>query len=1619
MAALTRPLTGTGGGEPPVPPIPVAPDNTSPPTIAGNSALGSVLTTSNGSWSGYPYPTFTYQWTRNGSNIGGATGSQYTTQVADVGATIRSVVTATNASGSDTATSSNNIVVDGVAPANTVVPAVTGGPNVGTVLTTTNGTWTGTPTPTYARQWKRDGVNISGATATTYTLVAADAGHAITCTVTATNSAGSAQATSNAVTAVGSAPANTVLPNITGTAEVGQVLTVSNGTWTGVPAPTYTRQWKRNGTNISGATGTTYTLQGADAGTTITATVTATNAMGNASATSAGRSIPAAPSVPVNTVAPVASGSTAIGSTLSVTNGTWTNSPVSYTYQWRRGGTNISGATSSTYVSQAADYNQAVTCQVTATNGAGSGQAVSNGITPVSVPTNTALPAVSGGTTIGDTLSATTGSWNYTPTSFSYQWQKDGVDISGQTASTLDTTGMDAGDYRVGVVAVNATGNSAVAYSTAVTMSAGGGGTALFGYDTVPDGESHFPTESGRILASRFSKGEGAVTRIFARFDNGYGAVNAKVICFADGADPGTMLWATPAHVAADGVVEFALPVAGLSASTAAGSYWLGVVCDSYETYSSTQGDVDGQAIKRAEGYNFASPGAWGATADTYMDSVACVWCEYEGSGGGGLAPSNVTQPALSGDAVEGSTLTTTNGTWNNTPTSYTYAWLSNGVSIGGATSSTYVTTTGDVGSVITSRVTAINAAGSASAVSSNSVGVTAANPGPPVNTVAPAVVGGTTLGNTLTCSTGTWTNTPTSYSYQWQFDDVNISGATSATLNTTGRAEGDYKCVVTATNVEGSNSADSNVITMHESSGIAATFGFDGTSTSSWPSGYGAFLATQFTKNNGEISSASCRLESVSAGANVRLVVYSNNGSNRPGAVLWATTTKTAVNGVNVFTLPGDVSSTDAGGTYWIAVVVDGTGDARISTDYYYDGQWNSGYFHGSISAPPNSPTFEGEYVTTRVCAWCDYTDEGQGAEAPYSITVPVLAGSAMVGATLSASTGTWGGFPPPTYTYQWERDDVNISGETSSTYTSDEGDIGHVITCTVTATNSSGSLSATSLGRTIIDAAELGLNIDFSHVTQSGSRWTNFIAFVDAAVGGSPGYGFSAKDAAYAYKMTNNSTYRTLAINTVEAQVSAAEAAIAGNTNPEVAGDSYLHVGDMISDLALVYEWCNGYLSNGQKTRWAAYADQVMYNVWHPSTATWGGRPASWSGWSTSDPGNNYYYSFIAATAYWSLASDNIELLEWLDENKLNPLRSYMGALIGGGSQEGTGYGASHGDLFVTYKTWEDSDQSALAFVNDHMRDTGKWWLHSLMPTRDKYLPVGDLARESYPNIYDYHRKLMLYIYEMMRLRNDPGDTQQLSDMSWWLNNISIQNVSGFNRKYNLFDPGNNTSTPPSTKNYFGSGTGHVMGRNGWGTGDTFAFFLAGPYGQSHAAQQQGCFLLYNGNFLTASGNIWSHTGINQGVNCNNVLCFRTSANAIIPQSAGTATNSVTLNNDGGFVATANLKPIISNATVTSWNRTATFNATAHQLRVQDSYATTSGTTATFQFVVPSLPTVSGNTITCGDLRAVVSTPASPTINVVNMTSVDSDFQSGYRVDVSGASGSFDVTFYVISKQ
>jgi hypothetical protein len=247
-----------------------APVNTSPPVISpgGNQGIGTVFTSSNGSWFATRPLTFEYRWTRNGTPISGATSQTYTSVSADEGQTLRCEVRATNAFGVSSYIASSNSSTGVSLPVNTVAPVISGSTTLGSVLTTTDGTWTGTATITFSYQWKRGGISIGGATASTYTLVAADSSANIICEVTGTNVAGSVAANSNTITAANFNPVNTIAPTLSpsGTQSTGTVITLGNGTWSGATPITFEYRWTRDNIVISGQTSNTYTIVAGDDG---------------------------------------------------------------------------------------------------------------------------------------------------------------------------------------------------------------------------------------------------------------------------------------------------------------------------------------------------------------------------------------------------------------------------------------------------------------------------------------------------------------------------------------------------------------------------------------------------------------------------------------------------------------------------------------------------------------------------------------------------------------------------------------------------------------------------------------------------------------------------------------------------------------------------------------------------------------------------------------------------------------------------------------------------------------------------------------------------------------------------------------------------------------------------------------------------------------------------------------------------------------------------------------------------------------------------------------------------------------------------------------------------------
>ena len=182
---------------------------------------------------------------------------------------------------------------------------------------------------------------------------------------------------------------------------------------------------------------------------------------------------------PTNTTAPTITGTAKVGQTLTAGDGTWSNTPTSFAYQWLRcnpGGNacdSVANGMQKTYTLVGADRNHTMRVKLTATNADGSASAQSDQTTLVeaatasATPKNTSAPTISGTAKVGQELTAADGTWTGNPSSYSYAWQRCDADIAvcsnviGATGKTYGVRLADLGyRLRVAVTAHNAKGTA-------------------------------------------------------------------------------------------------------------------------------------------------------------------------------------------------------------------------------------------------------------------------------------------------------------------------------------------------------------------------------------------------------------------------------------------------------------------------------------------------------------------------------------------------------------------------------------------------------------------------------------------------------------------------------------------------------------------------------------------------------------------------------------------------------------------------------------------------------------------------------------------------------------------------------------------------------------------------------------------------------------------------------------------------------------------------------------------------------------------------------------------------------------------------------------------------------
>ena len=391
-----------------------------------------------------------------------------------------------------------------------------------------------------------------------------------------------------------------------------------------------------------------------------------------------------------------------------------------------------------------------------------------------------------------------------------------------------------------------------------------------------------------------------------------------------------------------------------------------------------------------------------------------------------GLAVANTVAPTITPEPgaayAEGTQLSASAGSWISISgiTSFAYQWKRCGpagtgcTNIAGATGGTYMLSTGDIGGTVRVAVTATTADGSAPGTSAATPVVSAAAP---KNVTPPTISGTAVVGETLTASTGIWSGSNPVFTYQWQKCDANGTAASCA--NIAGATANVYVPVnddvgstlrvrVTATNSLGSATKESNPTPVVASTRPANT---------SLPA-----IAENLGLDGTTVTSYSAT----------------------PG--LWT--------GAPTITFGYQWRRCDSGGANCKDI------PAAISSTYFPSSADLGSRLRVAVTATNTFGTATAVSEPTSVLA----------GVAPLNTFRPSISGTEASGSVLFASTGTWNGSTPLTFTYEWRRCNSSggscsaIAGATTQSYVVQAVDVGATLVVAVTARNAAGSATAVS---------------------------------------------------------------------------------------------------------------------------------------------------------------------------------------------------------------------------------------------------------------------------------------------------------------------------------------------------------------------------------------------------------------------------------------------------------------------------------------------------------------------------------------------------------------------------
>jgi len=814
---------------------------TTPPTNAVTVSYGSqpltfcagnnVLLTASTS-----VPNVTYQWQNNSNDIAGETTTQY--NVTTTG-TYRCKIT--NQCGSAYSTAIN-VVVNSF-PAISVTP-----PTNTTICSGATLTLIGSVTGATSQNWYKDGTPISGATGNSLAItVAGDYA------LYATNSCGTSQSITYTITVLPLVPAAVSITSSGTTICNGDAVTFTATPTYGGTAPTY--QWKKNGVNISGATGVTFTTTTAVNGDLFTVVMTSNaNCVTATSATSNALAINVTGSVAASVT--VSATSTNICTAQSVTfTANPTGGGATPTYQWKKNGVNINGEVAATYISSTLANNDLISVVMTSSSGCATGSPATS--TTLSISVGNAVSASIGITSSSNNIcqgSAVT--FTASPVNggslATYQWKLNGVDIAGAASLSYSSSNLSNNDVIAVVMTTSlgcATGSPATSNAITLTINSNIPASVIIASNTVSicSGTvvnfTSTPTNGGTNPTSQWKKNgisiAGATSANYSTSNINDNDIFSLVMtsnancAVGSPANSNSITIGVGQTVTADVTVSAssnticpgqtvtftANPVGGGSAPTY--QWYLNTVLVpniSSATYSNSSLQNNDQIIAimtSNAGCTNGSP-ATSAPAIIIVTSQVSVAVNIV---------ANATTICAGASVVF--TATPTNG--GTTPS---YQWKKNNVIINSAIGANYTTTGANNNDIFTCEMVSSSGCASGVTATSNAIAITVnAN----VAATAFIIVDTTSIcsGSVANFNVNT-NNGGTSPTYQWKRNGIDIAGANASNFSTSNINDNDIFSLtfVSNANCVSNASVNSNSITMTVGQTIAAGVSITSSST-------------------------------------------------------------------------------------------------------------------------------------------------------------------------------------------------------------------------------------------------------------------------------------------------------------------------------------------------------------------------------------------------------------------------------------------------------------------------------------------------------------------------------------------------------------------------------------------------------------------------------------------------------------------------------------------------------------------------------------------------------------------------------------------------------------------